>query len=96
MAARLSVYEAFPLNISNDEIRVLHLFPKNGTKVFREKDQTLVSEAPNRKELVQRSVKSEPAEAITAPLIEPTKDFHAGLQINDDNLPPLSEAGLLR
>jgi hypothetical protein len=51
MAALSSVYKAFPLDISKDEIRVLHLFPKNVSKVSEEKDQVLVSEVPIREGL---------------------------------------------
>jgi hypothetical protein len=48
MATLSGLYKACPLNISRDEIRVLHLFPKNVSKASGEKDQVLVSEAPIR------------------------------------------------
>jgi hypothetical protein len=52
MAALSSVYDTFPLDISKDEIRVLHLFPKNVSKASGEKDQRLISEVPIREGLV--------------------------------------------
>ena len=48
MATLSGLYKACPLNILKDEIRVLHLFPKNVSKASGEKDQVLVSEPPIR------------------------------------------------
>jgi hypothetical protein len=66
MAAPLSVYKALPLDISKDEIRVLHLFPKNVSKVSGEKDQVLEPEVSIREgpvELTREEINTNSQEA---------------------------------